>query len=77
MLRALQTNALSDKVAKVFEVLTPKINSQSQPALIEVKRPSNDRPEISASSVPAARRVRRSRRKSFATTSGSIRTSWF
>jgi hypothetical protein len=76
MLRVLQTNAVSNKVAKLFETLTTTPDFQAQPLFVEVKRPSNDWPASNTAPLSAARR-RRIRRRSLATSSGSIRTSWF
>ena len=76
MLRLLQTNALSDKVVKLFEALTPKSDFQAKTMLVEANRTSDAGPFNSAAPLSAARR-RRLRRAPLVSASGSIRSSWF
>jgi len=76
MLRALQTNALSDKVDKLFETLTPKANFQASPVLVEVKDASNDRQALNDAPLMLAR-SRRSRRARPGLATSNIRSSWF
>lgn len=71
MLRALQTQAFSNKVAKCLETLMPQASFQPSPVLAEVKQSSNDR---QAPNAPRRRRIRRAR---LAGSTGTIRSSWF
>lgn len=76
MLRVLQTQTLSNKVAKMFETLALKANLQARPALIEVKSASNDSALSGPAPLAHARR-RRLRRARLASSAGNIRSSWF
>lgn len=76
MLRVLQTQTLSNKVAKMFETLAPKANLQARPALIEGKDAYNDRALLGPAPLTYARR-RRLRRARLASSAGNIRSSWF
>jgi len=76
MLRALQTNALSDKVAKLFETSTPTPKFHVRPVNTEAKRPSHDWSTALNAPLSGVRR-RRARRRHPASPTGAIRTSWF
>lgn len=76
MLRAIQTSAISNKVAEMFETLTASFKFEAEPSLADGPKPSYNWSSSSAPRASAVRR-RRIRRRRLASPTASIRSAWF
>ena len=76
MLRTLQTKALSNKIATLFDKLVPATNMSAQPISIAASQPYDSRSQFTKLCNKPPRR-RRSRSHRLVSAPGALKTSWF
>ena len=75
MLRAIQTSALSNTIANLFDKSASETKHRTQPVLIEVKTPCNDQSTIDGVETLLVRR-RRARRNRVMASANASRAAW-